>query len=178
MATGHSPFRAPTTMAVLRRVCDESPRPLRDSNPEIPSWLAAIVDRMLAKDPAQRYDSANEVAAVLSGRLARLQQAASTLETGEVAKHATKPRRRPIAVAIVVLFGLLAGTEALGVSGVTKFIATVLRIRTPDGTLVLNVEDPSISVLLDDRTSSSPRAARNPPQAGLQAPRDQGREPD
>ena len=35
-ATGHSPFRAKSTLAVLRRVCEDTPRPLREANPEVP----------------------------------------------------------------------------------------------------------------------------------------------
>src|SRR6185436_1237719 len=38
MCTGRPPFRATTTMAVLKRVIDDSPRPIRESNPEIPAW--------------------------------------------------------------------------------------------------------------------------------------------
>src|SRR5262249_5664332 len=35
MCTGRPAFRAPTTVAVIRRVCDESPRPIREVNPDI-----------------------------------------------------------------------------------------------------------------------------------------------
>ena len=41
MCTGHPPFRADSTPAVLRRVCDDRPRPLREVNPDVPDWLAA-----------------------------------------------------------------------------------------------------------------------------------------
>ena len=74
MCTGRSPFRASTTLAVLRRVCDDTPRPIREVNPEIPDWLAAIIDRLLAKDRAERYQSAAEVAEVLGRHLARRQR--------------------------------------------------------------------------------------------------------
>ena len=52
MCTGRSPFRASTTLGVLRRVSDDPHRPVREVNPEVPHWLAAIVDRLLAKDRA------------------------------------------------------------------------------------------------------------------------------
>ncbi len=71
MCTGRSPFRAPTTLAVLRRVCDETPRPVREVNRDIPDWLAAIIDRLLAKEPARRYQDASEVAELLGRHLAR-----------------------------------------------------------------------------------------------------------
>ena len=65
MCTGHSPFRAETTMAVLRRVCEESPRPIRQENPDVPAWLAEIIAKLLAKKPDERLQSAAEVAALL-----------------------------------------------------------------------------------------------------------------
>jgi serine/threonine protein kinase len=73
MCTGHSPFRAETTVAVLRRICDGAPRPVREINPEIPEWLAAIIDKLLAKRPSERYGSAEEVARVLAEQLAHVQ---------------------------------------------------------------------------------------------------------
>ncbi|MGP0067129.1 MAG: protein kinase domain-containing protein [Isosphaeraceae bacterium] len=74
MCAGHSPFRARTTMGVLRRVCDESPRPLFEINPEVPEALEQVVERLHAKDPAMRYQSASEVADVLGRQLAILQR--------------------------------------------------------------------------------------------------------
>jgi eukaryotic-like serine/threonine-protein kinase len=71
---GHSPFRADSTPAVLRRVCDERPRPLRELDLDVPGWLAEIVERLHAKEPAGRYQSAQEVAEVMGRRLASLQR--------------------------------------------------------------------------------------------------------
>jgi WD40 repeat protein len=74
MCTGRPPFRAETAMAVLRRVCEDTPRPIREINPDIPDGLAAIVARLHAKDPAQRIQSAAEVATLLGRHLACLQE--------------------------------------------------------------------------------------------------------
>ena len=49
LCTGESPFRAGTTMAVLKRIRHEKPRPLREIKPEIPAWLEAVIDRLHAK---------------------------------------------------------------------------------------------------------------------------------
>src|SRR5262249_13122884 len=43
LCTGRPPFRAPNTLAVLRRVAEDPPRRMREVNPEIPEWLEAIV---------------------------------------------------------------------------------------------------------------------------------------
>jgi serine/threonine-protein kinase len=78
MCTGRPPFRAANTLAVLRRVSEDTPRPVRETNPEVPEWLVAVVDKLLAKDPADRYQSAAEVVEVLGRQLAQLQGASWT----------------------------------------------------------------------------------------------------
>ena len=84
MCTGRPPFRADSAIAVLRRVCDDRPKPIRELNPDIPPWLEEITARLLAKDPAERFQSAGEVAELLGQCLAQLQasspQAAVSLQ--------------------------------------------------------------------------------------------------
>ncbi len=77
MATGHPPFRAENTMAVLNRICHESPRPLCDVQSDLPQWFEELVQRLLAKEPEQRYANATQAADVLAQCLAHLQQPAS-----------------------------------------------------------------------------------------------------
>src|SRR5439155_21743650 len=73
MCTGHPPFRAASTLAVLKRVCEDTPRPIREVNSEIPPWLSAVVERLLAKRPEDRFPSAQEVAEVFANYLSGLQ---------------------------------------------------------------------------------------------------------
>jgi serine/threonine protein kinase len=73
MCTGRPPFRGETGMAVLKRVCDDTPRPIREVNPDIPAVLAGIVNRLLAKNPEARFQTAGEVAELLSQYLAHVQ---------------------------------------------------------------------------------------------------------
>ena len=74
MASGRPPFRAATPLAVLKRVAEDTPRPIRQIIPEVPQWLCDIIARLHAKDPADRFQSAAEVAALLEQHLAHLQQ--------------------------------------------------------------------------------------------------------
>jgi hypothetical protein len=76
MCAGRAPFRASSTLAVLRRVCEDEPRPLRDVNPEVPEWLVAIIATLHAKDPAERFQSAGEVARLLGRCLAHVREPA------------------------------------------------------------------------------------------------------
>src|SRR5262249_48964343 len=70
MCTGRPAFRAATTAAVLKRVCDETPRPIREVNPDIPEALCRLIDRLHAKKPADRPASAKEAADLLAGGVA------------------------------------------------------------------------------------------------------------
>ena len=102
LCTGRPAFKADNTLAVLKRVCELTPRPIRDANPDLPDWLAAIVDKLLAKDPKDRYQSAAEVAQLLSRHLADVQQPGSTTAPTS-APAPISVRRKPFAKATVVL---------------------------------------------------------------------------
>ena len=70
MSTGRAPFRGESTLAVMKRLCEGTPRPIREVNAEIPEWLTELIRKLHAKDPAQRFDSAAEVAGLLGQHLA------------------------------------------------------------------------------------------------------------
>jgi eukaryotic-like serine/threonine-protein kinase len=74
LCTGQSPFRRETTMAVLRLICEGQCRPIRELNPIIPAWLEQIVGRLHAKNPAERFQSAGEVAELLKQWLNHIEQ--------------------------------------------------------------------------------------------------------
>jgi serine/threonine-protein kinase len=77
LCTGRPPFRASTVMGVLKRVSEDEPRPIREINPEIPEWLEAIIERLHSKHPADRFQSATELAERLEQHLAYLQRPGS-----------------------------------------------------------------------------------------------------
>lgn len=79
MCAGGSPFRAGNTLAVLKRVCDDQPPSLRTLNAAIPQWLETIIVRLMAKDPSQRFSSAQEVIDRLTAKSAVDAQTAPTL---------------------------------------------------------------------------------------------------
>jgi serine/threonine protein kinase len=74
LCAGSPPFVAETTAEVLKRVCEETPRPLREVRPATPAALSDLVGRLLTKDKRTRQASAEAVADQLSEQLARLQQ--------------------------------------------------------------------------------------------------------
>jgi serine/threonine protein kinase len=67
MCTGRPPFRGATTSALLLAVALEQPPRADEINPLVPPALAALVARLMAKEPARRPASAAEVIAFLDG---------------------------------------------------------------------------------------------------------------
>ena len=71
-ATGTAPFDGKTPLAVLRRVSDETQMPLMRIRTDTPKWLSDAVDKLLAKEPDGRYQTATEVAEVFAAGLAEM----------------------------------------------------------------------------------------------------------
>ncbi len=153
MCTGRSPFRADSSVATLRRVCDDVPRPIREINADTPNWLVDIINRLLEKKPDDRFQTADEVADLLGKHLAHLQDPHSTPFPGTIrpirSRQQEGARRRywqAVGLALVVLAATFGVTEA---TGVTQFSSSVIRIVTGEGTLVIEVDDPTIEISLD-----------------------------
>ena len=58
---GQPPFPGGTSKEKIQRQLAEQPRPVRELNAAVPEAFAAVVERMMAKDPARRYPSAAAV---------------------------------------------------------------------------------------------------------------------
>jgi serine/threonine protein kinase len=69
LCTGVPPFRGATSLDVLRQVSEQEPAPLRSLKPDVPAWLESLITRLQAKDPADRFQSAAEVAGLLESHL-------------------------------------------------------------------------------------------------------------
>ena len=113
MATGEPPFAADSAYAVVRRVCEDTPRPIRELNPECPDWLAATIGRLMAKSQEARFATAEEVSELLRVRLAELQ---GPMTSGLVPARSSGSKSRPwgkwvaLALASLVAFGgVIAG---------------------------------------------------------------------
>ena len=61
MATGKTPFAGGSTAEVFAALLRENPPPISSLNPAMPKKLDPIVARLLAKDPANRYATAEQL---------------------------------------------------------------------------------------------------------------------
>ncbi len=154
LCTGRAPFRAVNAMAVLKRVCEEDPRPIREINPDIPDWLCAIIGKLHAKDPKDRIQSAKEVAELLGQHLAHLQQPgqvpmpAPLSAASRAASAAGLPDPRGDASRLARRRRVwLAAAIALVLAGAAAVSLRLFLTRT--GLIRLEFDDPTVVVTLD-----------------------------
>ncbi|HVH57653.1 MAG TPA: serine/threonine-protein kinase, partial [Vicinamibacterales bacterium] len=61
MATGRRPFTGETSLSILSSILKDTPRPVTEINPAVPSDLGRIIRRALSKDPERRYQDARDL---------------------------------------------------------------------------------------------------------------------
>jgi serine/threonine protein kinase len=91
MCSGRRPFRASTTLAVLKRVAEDTPRSIREIIPEVPQKLCDVISKLHAKKPEDRFGSATEVADLLGRYLLEWQVSGSLKEQGRAQTAANAP---------------------------------------------------------------------------------------
>jgi formylglycine-generating enzyme required for sulfatase activity/dienelactone hydrolase len=125
MATGRRAFHRKTAIDTLAAILNEEPEPIAETSPQTPAPLCWIVERCLAKDPEDRYESTRDLTRELTkvhGHLAEggsAPTAPATRAPSLVPKAkgislepptARIPRKAPlIIVATVVVLAALAG---------------------------------------------------------------------
>lgn len=89
LVVGKTPFEGNTTQKLMQHQLRVAP-PIRELNPDVPEEMAAIVAKMLAKKPGDRYQSAAEVIAALapwSAASARVLAGLSQTSLGATGSH-------------------------------------------------------------------------------------------
>jgi serine/threonine protein kinase/DNA-directed RNA polymerase subunit RPC12/RpoP len=105
LSTGVQPFAAANSVAILMAVLTREPTPPRVLNPDLPVPLAALIGRLMAKDPQRRPASAREVVAALEA-----------IATPDSASMPAPPEdavpRRPHVLVLAILTAALVGGAA------------------------------------------------------------------
>ena len=135
MISGRPPFRASSTVAVLKRVADDMPRPIQEIIPETPDWLCKLIGNLHAKNPDERYGSAKEVSDLLAkclddvqaGRVPRLDDPDGTLvfsgkatPSTDIPQNSKKTITQFLVIAVVLLFAF-GLSEMTGLTSMTPF---------------------------------------------------------
>jgi len=107
MLTGHHPFGRPSTVQTLSALIESEPEPIHVLAPRTPEALALVVDRCLAKDPIDRFDSTADLARAIH-------DVGDHLRSGRVLSTVRPPRRAPPAWATAAGGSLLAALALVG----------------------------------------------------------------
>ena len=106
MVTGLLPFRGTSGPAVMSSILRDDPEPVSELNPETPPALVRIIERCLAKDPEERYQTASDVGLELSSL------------TGEsTVRPVSKRLRRPRSIGWPGILGVIALVVVAGLLG-------------------------------------------------------------
>ena len=96
LLTGRPPFLGDSPVAIAYQHVRENPVPPSRLDPEIPAWADAIVLRAMAKDPADRYQSAAEMRTDIQRALSGVPVAAPrTVGYATTQRVGAAPRWRP-----------------------------------------------------------------------------------
>ena len=60
LITGRPPFRSSTALGVMKRICEDTARPIAEIMPETPPWMIAMINKLHAKNPQERFSTAQE----------------------------------------------------------------------------------------------------------------------
>lgn len=137
---GRAPYAGETAYQTLK-AHHESPIPsLRAERSDVPENLDRVFQKMVAKTPAERQASMSEVIADLDACLAQAEEFEGTAESSEPPSLSSRPKwsmRRVVLVAAALALPLLLA-------------GLVLRLMTPQGMLVLRVDQQEADVAIDD----------------------------
>ncbi|MCA9135949.1 MAG: protein kinase [Planctomycetales bacterium] len=107
MACGRPPFRAETPYGVLRKITDARHRPLSQVRDGTPAWFEKIIQRLLEKKPANRFQTAGELAEHLEDCLSHLRHPTTTL-LPKLSPPVARSRRKLMVVAALTVAITLA----------------------------------------------------------------------
>jgi serine/threonine protein kinase len=161
LLTGNPPFSGGTLLAILHAHHQKEAAPLNEVRPDVSEALAAVVRKMMAKRPADRYQTPAEVAQALLPFIRAkpvpadetqkpIAQDTAIASRWDVFSEPTlqpvdvgpaKGRRRSI-FAPVLVAALAVGLSALWAGG-------VFRVKAGDGIIVVQVNEPDADVYID-----------------------------
>ena len=113
MLTGAPPFDGESSAKIIAQQLTATPPDIRRARPDVTPELAAVLERTLAKDPADRYQTAGAVSRALVGALPT------------AARDRVQPRRRRL---LSLALKSLVGLGAAGCLAVIAFVAGAVAV--------------------------------------------------
>ncbi len=166
LLTGGRPYSAPTEPALINAILTSDPEEARLKNPALPAAMNDLIMKALAKDPAKRFASADEMAFALEKFI---QDSGETLTHAQIGTFLKELFGREVANADPATQPPMSGggTMALG-PGATQALGPTQKV--PLGTGV-SADDPTqfVSSPGELTSTTAPRRSRSTRLAGLLA---------
>ncbi len=154
MIVGHRPFRGDSLVAVATKIANEAATPIDKARTDVPHSLRRVIDRCLAKNPSQRFQTGAEMADALVKVLA---------EIDEDERERAKPRMLPLrvkwalmmAAIVAVVMGVSATlitqrqSAALMAQAIDYGASTARFMAAQNAALVLGEEWEAVEVLVE-----------------------------
>ena len=155
LCTGQPAFDASNLYAIARRVSDDIPRPIHELRPDVPSWLVETIERLMAKDPSERFQNAADMISVFQYHVSGhgdLPAISPKRPAKKRRDQRIRGKRPPFSKAalLVCSLSLLIALAAIPPESVANFAMSAIQIVRGDGTLVVEVDDPKVQVLIDE----------------------------
>jgi uncharacterized protein (TIGR03067 family) len=151
LLTGKPPFPEGTAMQKVIGHLERTPQPLGEVRPGVPTELVQVVAKMMAKDPAERYQTPAEAAEAVAPFAVPDRSAggppATTLRAGGPTAR-RKRRRLRFALAVSAVIIALSAIAYTFIPPVQDFAQTVIRITTNKGELVIEADDEDIEIVV------------------------------
>ena len=124
-------FEAESAIAIVRQVVDKPAPSLRELSRETPDWLVAVIEKLMSKSPDDRFQTATEVAELLTRHQHDSQNgiAASTF----VAARRVRPWKFAVALLMLAVIGFWIAQ-------------VVVRVETAHGALIVRTDDPDVQI--------------------------------
>lgn len=143
MLCGEVPFQAQATAALLHQITHQQPPPLHGRWPDLSEEVDQVLGSMLAKEPAQRYESATRFAVSLGTAFGQV--AAPTPSTAQM---------------VAPSFGLEATAAVVGIPGkVAVALPSPEPLAPPPG--------PAVATTAGSASAGGPTALPQPPRLAL-----------
>jgi len=162
MLTGARPFRGEHRAAMTYAIVNEEPASIRDELPEAPQKLLDFFDRILAKDPDERIESAaaarNLIEDIKESSDRNLHDAQETVAAATSTNQETNNGSKTISIKLPTF---VFGNKSIGRTGLFVGVIAVLALILVAGWWVVgnkSIEDNDESLATDGKTNITDRS--------------------
>ncbi len=134
LLSGRPPFTDGSAMDRIHAHCQRQPQSIGELRKNIPAKLAVVLEKMMAKEPDQRYQTPAELVAVLTPLIADVDALAAPTRQLKAERSRFRFGLRTLVLALLPIFLATAGG--------------LIYIQNGNGTIAIATDDPDVRVIV------------------------------